>query len=84
MLGRVHELTAHHPAAQKSSWGTATTSFAVLQAVGAYGMSFLFARSGGDYRPLFLLGSTAMALALAIDLIAAITRRRDEAATRPG
>ena len=41
VLGRIHELLAHHPSEQKAAWSTATTSFAVLQAVGAYGMSYL-------------------------------------------
>jgi predicted MFS family arabinose efflux permease len=67
-LGRVHELLAHHPAAHKSAWSHATTSFAVLQAVAAYGLSFLFVHSGGDYRLLFGVGSIAMAAALAVDL----------------
>src|SRR5258707_2245372 len=43
VLGRISELLAHHPAAQKGAWSTATTSFAVLQAAAAYGLSFLFA-----------------------------------------
>jgi len=71
-LGRVHELLPHHPMAQKAGWSAATTSFAVLQAVAAYGMSFLFAHNGGEYRGLFVIGAVAMALALAIDLIAAV------------
>ena len=29
-------------------------------AAAAYGLSFVFARNGGDYRPLFLIGSAAM------------------------
>lgn len=70
-LGRVHELLPHHPVAQKMAWSAATSSFAVLQAVAAYGMSFLFAHNGGEYRGLFVIGAVAMALALAIDLIAA-------------
>ena len=49
----------------------ATTSFAILQAVAAYGMSYLFVSSGGGYRMLFALGATAMVLALAVDLSAA-------------
>lgn len=71
-LGRVHELLPHHPEAQKAAWSAATTSFAVLQAMAAYGMSFLFSHHGGDYRGLFVIGAVAMALALAIDLIAAV------------
>lgn len=68
VLGRVQELLAHHPAAHKSAWSKATTSFAVLQAVAAYGLSFLFVRSGGDYQLLFVVGGTALAAALLIDL----------------
>ncbi|MDR5837169.1 YbfB/YjiJ family MFS transporter [Caballeronia sp. LZ034LL] len=74
VLGRVNELLAHHPAEQKGAWRTATTSFAILQALAAYGMSFLFANSGGDYRLLFGIGAGALVMALAIDLFAA-TRR---------
>ncbi len=72
VLGRVHELLPHHPEAQKAAWSAATASFAILQAGAAYGMSFIFARSSGDYRVLFVIGAVAMLLALAIDLVAAI------------
>jgi uncharacterized MFS-type transporter YbfB len=71
VLGRVHELLPHHPAEHKTAWSVATTGFAILQAVAAYGMSYLFISSGGGYRTLFALGATAMVLALAVDLIAA-------------
>jgi predicted MFS family arabinose efflux permease len=71
VLGRVHELLPHHPAEHKTAWSVATTGFAILQAVAAYGMSYLFMSSGGGYRTLFALGATAMVLALAVDLIAA-------------
>jgi hypothetical protein len=40
-----------------------------VQAIAAYGMSYLFVHSG-DYRLLFALGSGAMVLALTVDLIA--------------
>jgi len=70
VLGRVHELIPHAPAKQREAWSRATTSFAVLQALSAYGMSYLFARSGGDCRILFALGAAAMAAALALDLAA--------------
>jgi predicted MFS family arabinose efflux permease len=76
VLGRVHELLAHHPAEQPAAWSAATTSFAVLQAGGAYALSFLFANSGGDYRLLFAIGAAAMLLALAINLVAAISTRQ--------
>ena len=72
-LGRIQELLPHHPAEQKTAWSAATTSFAVLQATAAYGMSFLFASSGGNYRLLFVMGGAAMALALAIDLVVSVT-----------
>ncbi|MFM0326229.1 YbfB/YjiJ family MFS transporter [Caballeronia glebae] len=68
VLGRVNELLAHHPAAQKGAWSRATTGFAVLQALAAYGLSFLFSSSGGDYRMLFAIGVAALMLALAVDL----------------
>ena len=68
-LGRVHELLAHHPAAHKSAWSKATTSFAVLQALAAYGLSFLFVQSGGDYQLLFMLGGAALTVSLAVDLV---------------
>jgi predicted MFS family arabinose efflux permease len=72
VLGRIHELLAHHPAEQRAAWSKATVSFAVLQAAAAYGLSFIFANSGGDYRVLFAIGAGALMLALAIDLIAAV------------
>ncbi|MDR6201372.1 YbfB/YjiJ family MFS transporter [Paraburkholderia graminis] len=72
MLGRVNELLAHHPAGQKGAWSAATTSFAVLQAVAAYGLSFLFAHNGGNYMVLFVIGAASLALALAVDLIASL------------
>ncbi|GAB7538596.1 YbfB/YjiJ family MFS transporter [Burkholderia sp. 22PA0099] len=77
MLGRLHELLAHHPAQQDPAWRTATVGFALCQALAAYGLSFVFSHSGGDYRVLFVIGAAAMILALAIDIVAAATARRD-------
>ncbi len=68
-LGRTHEVLRHHPTAQKQVWRTATTSFTVMQAVGAYRLSFLFIRSGSDYRLLSGLDAAALASALAADLV---------------
>ena len=68
VLGRVHELLPHAPAQQKAAWSRATTSFAVLQAAAAYGMSYLFAHDGGNYALLFALAASATLLALLIDL----------------
>ncbi len=75
VLGRVHELVPHDLPAQKAAWSAATTSFALLQAAAAYGMSFLFARTGGDYYLLFILGATAVAAALALDIGVAARRK---------
>jgi hypothetical protein len=51
-----------------------------MQAAAAYGLSFVFARNGGDYRPLFLIGSAAMIAALAIDLATAAIVKKPVAA----
>ena len=68
VLGRINELLPHHLAQQKAAWSFATVGFALLQAAAAYGLSSVFACNGGDYRPLFLIGSAAMVAALALDL----------------
>jgi predicted MFS family arabinose efflux permease len=70
VLGRVQELLPHVPAQQNAAWSKATTSFAVFQALGAYGISFLFEWSGGNYALLFAVAGGAALLALAIDLAA--------------
>ena len=75
VLGRLHEVLAHHPAAQKGAWSKATTGFAVAQAGSAYGMSYLLVHSGGNYALLFALGSAAIVLALAVDLVSGRTAR---------
>ncbi len=72
VLGRIHELLAHHPAGQGPAWRTATVGFALFQAVAAYGLSFLFSNNGHDYAQLFIIGTGAMVLALAIDLAVAV------------
>jgi predicted MFS family arabinose efflux permease len=78
VLGRIHELVPHSAEQQRATWGHATTSFALFQAAAAYGFSWLFARTGGDYLLLFQLGGGAVALALAIDLVMALTVKRKE------
>ncbi|GAB6406110.1 YbfB/YjiJ family MFS transporter [Pseudomonas sp. MHK4] len=70
VLGRVQEILARHPARQNAAWQTATVGFALFQAVAAYGLSFLFSYSGGNYSLLFLIGTAAMLLAFVIDLLA--------------
>jgi hypothetical protein len=68
VLGSVHELLRHHPDAEKGAWSKAITSFGIAQAFAAYGMSFLFVWSGGDYLLFFALGSCALVRALVADL----------------
>ena len=73
VLGRIHELLPHSAEQQRATWGHATTSFALFQAAAAYGFSWLFERNDGDYLLLFRLGGCAVTLALAIDLVTALT-----------
>jgi predicted MFS family arabinose efflux permease len=82
VLGRIHELLPHHPAQQKAAWSVATIAFALFQAAAAYVQSFIFAQTGGDYRLLFLIGTAAIVLALAIDLITAVTIARNSQVER--
>ena len=67
VLGRVHELVPRDPEGQRAAWSVTTMAFALGQAAGAYGFSFLFA-SGGSYPALFGLAAAAIVLALGIDL----------------
>jgi predicted MFS family arabinose efflux permease len=76
VLGRIHELIPHSTEQQGATWSHATTSFALFQAAAAYGFSWLYAHTGGDYLVLFGLGSGAVLLALAIDLAMALTARK--------
>jgi predicted MFS family arabinose efflux permease len=73
VLGRVHELMPGDAWDRQAAWSFATAAFALGQAVAAYGLSFLFARTGG-YTELFEIGVAVLALALAVDL--AVTRSR--------
>ncbi|MFB9265746.1 YbfB/YjiJ family MFS transporter [Bradyrhizobium erythrophlei] len=73
VIGRIHELLPHSAAGQSSAWAQATTTFALFQAAGAYGLSYLFAHSGGDYALLFVIGAAAVAIALALELVGAIS-----------
>jgi predicted MFS family arabinose efflux permease len=67
VLGRVREILAATPDRQQAAWSRATASFALMQAAGAYGFSFLFAVTG-DYALLFLLAAGCLALALALEV----------------
>jgi predicted MFS family arabinose efflux permease len=83
VLGRVQELAPPGIAAQRAAWGIATTAFAIGQAVAAYGYSFIFARTDGDYALLFGLGGFAFIAALAIDLVAGARAGTARASRRP-
>ncbi|MGY3494767.1 MULTISPECIES: YbfB/YjiJ family MFS transporter [unclassified Bradyrhizobium] len=75
VIGRIHELIPHSAASQRSAWAQATTTFALFQAAGAYGLSWLFARSGGDYALLFAIGAAGVVVALAIELFGVVGLR---------
>jgi predicted MFS family arabinose efflux permease len=69
VLGRLRELLAHDPASQTSGWRLATIAFAVGQAAGAYGLSYLFDLDG-DYTVLFGIGGAMLLLALGLNFLA--------------
>ena len=68
VLGRMHELVPADHHRQRAAWSWCTTAFALGQAAGAYGLSYLFARTGGAYDVLFVVGALALAAALALEL----------------
>lgn len=70
ILGRLRELVPEQPDRRHASWSLATTAFALGQAGGAYGLAFVFDRTG-SYVPLFALGAGALLIALTIELAGA-------------
>ena len=66
VLGRLAEIT--HGRDEHAAWAFATTAFALTQAAGAYGMSWLYARSHG-YTALFVAAAVALTAALALSLV---------------
>ncbi len=79
-LGRVHELLPHHPKDQTAAWSTATTAFALFQAAAAYGLTFVFTRSDGNYHLIFMIGAFAFIAGLGTDLIVGVSVSRRRAA----
>lgn len=75
VLGRVHELVPGDAEGQRAAWSVTTMAFALGQAAGAYGLSFLFA-SGRGYTTLFAVGAAALTLGLVIDLAARLAGRK--------
>lgn len=69
-LGRIHELVPHDHTEQRASWSRATTAFALFQALGGYGYSYLFSHSHNNYALIFACGAVALAAAFIADLIA--------------
>lgn len=67
-LNRVRELVPADAEAQKAAWSVCTVSFALGQAVAAYGFSFLFTATGGAYALLFGVGAGILGLGLVADL----------------
>jgi predicted MFS family arabinose efflux permease len=78
-LGRVHELLRHDAVAQQAAWSAATTGFALMQAAAAYGLTFVFTRTGGDYQLLFIIGAGILITALGVDLVVSVfsSQRQD-------
>lgn len=70
---RIAELVA--PEHQARSWGLAVLAFSSCQAIGGYGLSYLFA-SLGHYQPLFLVGAAAQAVGLLCALGTLLARPR--------
>jgi MFS family permease len=77
VLGRIHELIPHNAAGQRAAWAQATTVFAMFQAAAAYGLSYLFERTSGDYAILFVIGAGAVLASLGIDLVTTLTVGRE-------
>lgn len=69
-LGRVHELLPDAPARNRA-WSIATIAFSILQAFGAYTLSYIFATTGGAYAPLFAAAAAAAGLSLIIEFVSA-------------
>jgi predicted MFS family arabinose efflux permease len=82
VLGQTQE-RLRQPEARKAAWGIATATFALGQAAGGYAYSYLFARSGGNFERLFLLGSIALLLAFLTNLLARPSRGDATPSARP-
>jgi predicted MFS family arabinose efflux permease len=79
-VGRVHELVHAEPQ-RRHAWTVCTVAFAIGQAAAAYGFSYLFAKTGGAYVMLFVIGAGAFMLALLIDVAVAAFARSPKLST---
>jgi predicted MFS family arabinose efflux permease len=78
VLGRILEVV-EGSRAQGRTWGYATICWAIAQALGGYGYSYLFA-AFGSYSLLFGIGACALALAFVLELgVGRIRRLRQRA-----
>ncbi|CAB3777524.1 hypothetical protein LMG28614_00406 [Paraburkholderia ultramafica] len=57
------------PPPQRAAWSRATTAFALFQALGGYGYSFLFSHTHNDYALIFICGAAALGIAFIADLV---------------
>ena len=73
-LGRVQQIAAAEPRAQRAAWSFVTAAFAVGQAAAAYAFSFALDR-GLEYAATFAGAAAILAIALAVDLTSAPGRR---------
>ena len=67
MLGRVQAVAGDDPAARQRGWTEATVAWALGQAAAAYGLAWLYARTG-SYTPVLVLAALAVLLAAAVEL----------------
>jgi predicted MFS family arabinose efflux permease len=79
-VGRVHELVHAEPQ-RRHAWTVCTVAFAIGQAAAAYGFSYLFAKTGGAFVMLFVIGAGAFTLALLIDVAVAAFARSPKLST---
>ncbi|WP_206995812.1 YbfB/YjiJ family MFS transporter [Trinickia mobilis] len=77
VLGRIRELLPEDHNRQRASWSRATTAFALFQALGGYGYSYLFSRFHNDYALVFACGALVLGAAFVVDRFASHTRRAD-------
>lgn len=73
-LGRIHEILPHSHVDQRAAWSKATTGFALCQALGGYGYSYIFIHTGQNYSIIFLCGTVALVLALLADGLSSLRK----------
>lgn len=75
-LARVHELIPQHHR-QQIAWSRATVSFATFQALAGFAYSALFNASGGRHELLFVIAAAAIVVALLLEPVTHLLKRRD-------